>query len=156
MVVKFWITLMGQQDLLPFGQRLRDLRDFLGVSQKDFARSLTISGSYLSEIESGKVKANYDFFYNISLRYHVNLRYLLHGEGNMFTGQHLQEGGAFREMGGLGLKFEEMIDYMIRSPLVMVAMISHYTMFFYEHEETIKKDIEKKRRQRKPKVKFRQ
>ncbi len=146
---------MRQENLLPFGQRLRALRDSLGISQKDFAKSLTISGSYLSEIESGKVKANYDFFHNISWLYHVNLRYLLHGEGNMFSGQHLQEGGMFRELGELGLKFEEMTDYMIRSPLVMVAMISSFTMFCYENEEMIKKDIEKNRRLRKPILKFR-
>jgi len=39
--------------MTPFGQKMRALRTHKGVSQKDMARSLGVSGAYLSALEHG-------------------------------------------------------------------------------------------------------
>jgi len=40
--------------MTPFGQKLRDLRTQKGVTQKQMAKALGVSGAYLSALEHGK------------------------------------------------------------------------------------------------------
>lgn len=40
--------------MTPFGERLRQLRQAKGVSQKDMAAALGVSGAYLSALEHGR------------------------------------------------------------------------------------------------------
>jgi DNA-binding XRE family transcriptional regulator len=47
---------MTREYLLELGKRVKLIRKDLRISQKDFANKINISGSYLSEIESGKSK----------------------------------------------------------------------------------------------------
>jgi len=39
--------------MTPFGQKMRDLRDAKGITQKDMAQALGVSGAYLSALEHG-------------------------------------------------------------------------------------------------------
>lgn len=39
--------------MTPFGEKMRDLRDTKGVSQKQMAQALGVSGAYLSALEHG-------------------------------------------------------------------------------------------------------
>ncbi|MBA8877844.1 transcriptional regulator with XRE-family HTH domain [Phyllobacterium myrsinacearum] len=40
--------------MTPFGERLRQLRDQRGVSQKDMAKAIGVSAAYLSALEHGR------------------------------------------------------------------------------------------------------
>lgn len=40
--------------MTPFGEKLRELRDLRGVSQKEMAASLGVSAAYLSALEHGR------------------------------------------------------------------------------------------------------
>lgn len=39
--------------MTPFGEKMRDLRTMKGVTQKDMAKALGVSGAYLSALEHG-------------------------------------------------------------------------------------------------------
>lgn len=69
-----------KENLIRFGQRVKKVRVRLNLKQKDFAESIGLSSGYISEIESGKTRATYDFFYNIVEVYRINPLYLLTGE----------------------------------------------------------------------------
>ena len=70
--------------LIEFGKRVKQIRKDLNFSQREFGKELGLSGSFLSEIEYGKTKPGYDFFWNIHRKFNVDLYYLLKGTGKPF------------------------------------------------------------------------
>ena len=134
---------MTKQELVAFGQRVKKYRKHFGISQKDFAKSINISGSFLSEIESGKTRASLDFFHNITKHYNVNLVYLLHGEGDMLAKQEGQLTLQLKDFGEYNEKIRDLLYYLRCSPLVKMAILEFFTKYLYSNEEIIKRDISK-------------
>jgi transcriptional regulator with XRE-family HTH domain len=134
---------MRKEELIPFGQRIRAVRKALEKSQLEFAASMDISNSFLSTLEAGKTKASYDFFFNISHRHNVNIHFLLHGTGEMFSDQQGEEGDKKIDFGAFSDQVHEMLWYFERSPLVKMAVLEHFSRYLYDNELTISKDIKK-------------
>jgi transcriptional regulator with XRE-family HTH domain len=65
-------------------KRVRKIRNVLDMTQKVMAGKLGVSGSTLSEAEKGKNGPSFEFLFNIAKEFHVNLYYLLYGDGEMF------------------------------------------------------------------------
>ncbi len=65
--------------------KIKDLRNKLNISQKDFAKKIGISQSRLSEIESGKGSPNRSVLIAIEKIFNVNPDWLEKGEGEMFV-----------------------------------------------------------------------
>lgn len=106
--------------------RIRAIRESLHLTQKELARRLNISGPTLSEFENGKHPLNFDFIYNIHLEFHVNLYYLLYGEGEMF-----------QELGGpLSQRLERLckqnkdvtrlLEYFEKSEIIRYYLLSQF------------------------------
>lgn len=68
-----------------FGQSLRKARKALGLTQAEFATPLSISGSYVSDIEKGKAFPSEAVIREFSEYYRINRNWLTAGEGEMFT-----------------------------------------------------------------------
>ena len=66
------------------GDRIRILRKALSLTQSEFAKSIGISSSYLSEIEANKCQPSKIIYIAIELRWSINSDWLLTGEGEMF------------------------------------------------------------------------
>jgi phage repressor protein C with HTH and peptisase S24 domain len=64
------------------GSRIRRVRG--QIPQKEFAKTLGFSSSYLSEVESGKTKPSLELLMNISQITNHSLHWLVTGEGPMF------------------------------------------------------------------------
>jgi len=113
---------MKDQTLVSFGERIKKIRNALGLSQKEFAQSINIPNSSMSEFESGRTRPTFYFFHNISRVHHVNLKYLFHGEGNMFDrNEHSKsKDGIFMDE-----ETREMIDNL-RIPAVRLSMMAEY------------------------------
>lgn len=126
-----------------FGQRVKEIRRLLGISQKDFAASIDMSPSFLSEVESGKSKAGYDFLYNISKIHHINLHYLLHGTGEPQKISYVAFNGGKKEFGEYSEKVYEMLAHMKKSELLKLAVLEFYIKFMLENEGYIKKEIDR-------------
>lgn len=66
------------------GSRIKRTRD--KNTQKEFAKNLSFSTSYLSEVESGKTKPSLELLLKISQITNYSLHWLLTGEGPLFIG----------------------------------------------------------------------
>ncbi len=66
------------------GERIRRIRDKLGLMQKDFAKELDISAPTLSDLEAGRSRPGFGILARLSERFHVNVYHVLFGRGEMF------------------------------------------------------------------------
>ncbi|MCP5109012.1 MAG: helix-turn-helix domain-containing protein [bacterium] len=132
-----------------FGKRLKEARKQLHISQKDFAARLEIAGSYLSEVEAGKTRPGFEFFYKVSKLFRINTDYLLHGQGPVFWEE---ESLPYRDVdfGSLNREIQNLIWYMEHSPIVQFAMLEHFSRYLYQYAEVIEKEVEKNREKKKP------
>ncbi len=138
-----------RDELFELGQRVKAIRKELHISQKDFAHKINISGSFLSEIEAGKSKPGYDFFFNVSKYCNVSLPFVIHGVGEMFTdidyGPTISSKEPENEQVGT---FDELIWYVERSPLLKHNIMAFAMKFLYDNENAMKKELEKHRKQK--------
>ncbi|MGE5343262.1 MAG: helix-turn-helix transcriptional regulator, partial [Candidatus Omnitrophota bacterium] len=73
-----------EQNLVEFGERLKQIRLALKLNQAQMAKSINVSNTAISEIENGKYKPGYDFFMSLVKIHRVNFNHLMFGEGKMF------------------------------------------------------------------------
>lgn len=60
-------------------RRVKQVRERIGLTQKDFAAKIGVSRSFLSEIEAGKVKPSVEALIGIVARFQIDPRWLLIG-----------------------------------------------------------------------------
>ena len=65
--------------------RIKEIRNILNKSQREFAKAIYVSNGYLSEIETGQKEVNNRLIHLISSAFSVNKHWLLTGEGRMFN-----------------------------------------------------------------------
>ena len=65
-------------------QRLKQLREKLGLTQTEIAHILGIQQSSYAHIERGKILLTYTHLEKLYTTYHLDIHWLLTGEGNMF------------------------------------------------------------------------
>ena len=65
--------------------RVRDVRNALDLTQKDFGQRLAIAQSYLTNIETGKREVTEKIQKLICLQFNVNEEWLRTGKGEMFV-----------------------------------------------------------------------
>ncbi|MDQ1353692.1 MAG: repressor LexA [Acidobacteriota bacterium] len=131
----------GQQQAAEFGQRVKEIRKTLGLSQKDFADPLGISGTFISEVESGKYKPCYDFFYNMMVQFNVNLHYLFTGQGEMFIRDMKPAESEIEEPFSSITKTEDILWYMTRSPMFKHSMFGFASRYLYENRTFVELEI---------------
>jgi transcriptional regulator with XRE-family HTH domain len=66
------------------GDRLKNIRDSLNISQKNLADMLNIKAPALSRYESGDVIPTMDVLKFFSNGFNINLHWILTGKGSMF------------------------------------------------------------------------
>lgn len=62
------------------GERVKRVRDSVGLNQRDFASRLGTSAGRVSEIESGKSVPGGDLLIRLNAEFHVDLNWVLTGE----------------------------------------------------------------------------
>lgn len=134
---------MKKEDAIEVGRRLKAVRRALGQTQKDFAASLEVSASYLSEIESGKTKPGFNFTVLVYQKFNVNPAWLIVEEDSMFVDQKQESKTDELNFGSQTDEVMEMLKYIAQSPFVQSTVLSHFMKFLYENEDLIKKDISK-------------
>ena len=75
-------------------ERVREVRQTLHLSQKEFARRLGLSKDMISNIEYDRVQPRQVLLEHLCQIYHVNPTWLFEGNGEMFThpaGEKLRE-----------------------------------------------------------------
>lgn len=126
------------------GNRVKIVRGQLHLSQKELAIKLKIAGSYLSEIESGKTRPGFDFFYKTSKILKVNPLYLLHGSGSVF--QEAEDSWHYNiDFGSMNPEIKELIWYMNQAPTVAHAMLEFFSRYLYNNQDLIDTEINRGR-----------
>ena len=125
---------MPEEKLIAFGKRVKEVRESLHLLQKDFAAAIGISGSFLSDIEAGKTRASFEFFLNITEKYHVNLFYLLHGKGEMFLNA---DGRPVIDYGADSDIIREMLGNFQKIPMIRFAVLEFYQGYLFDRRDMI-------------------
>lgn len=135
--------MIQENDTSEVGKRLKDVRRALNMSQKDFAAGIDVSGSYLSEIESGKTKPGYNLILAVAREFNVSPNWLLLEKGDMFLEKNSLAAISENDFGDQVERVKELLLYLKKSPLVQSTVLGFVSKFLYENEESIQKDIEK-------------
>ena len=126
---------------IDFVTRLKQVREALGLKQKEFASRLSISAASYSEIEGGKYKPNYEFIYNISTQFDVNLYFLLFGKGDMF----LRDNQLITaDIGNMVVDREEVFRflwYFRHSPIVQYLTLANFRSIMRKDKEAIEQEV---------------
>jgi len=67
------------------GERLKQIRQVLGIKQVDLAKVLKINPSAISQMESGRTNPSLETLMELVVNYNVNLHWLITGVGKMFN-----------------------------------------------------------------------
>jgi transcriptional regulator with XRE-family HTH domain len=134
---------ISRDSLIALGARVKKSRKTLDISQKDFASSLEMSGSYLSEIEHGNATPGYEFFYKVSLKYNISLDYLFHAIGSMIKERPREPGNKQQQYVENIQTLNELVWFMEHSTMFKNTMMGFAQKFHYENEEIIKKNIKR-------------
>jgi len=138
--------MIKKEDLIKaFGKRVKAIREHLRLKQKDFAQSIGMAGSYLSEIEGGKVSPGFDFFSKLTGNYNINPLYLLHGKGEMFLEEDdespKKRQPLEKDHGDSNRKVHELLWYIERSHMLKYAVLEFFTRYLIANREELKKEI---------------
>jgi transcriptional regulator with XRE-family HTH domain len=126
-----------------FSQRLKGLRKELRLNQKEFAWELQLSDSYICQVENGKIKPGFEFFYKLVNRYNINLKYLFFGQGEMFLKE--EEPGSEEEEITDIETLSDLVRCCEQSPIFNLNILGYAARYFYEHESVIKENIKRHR-----------
>ena len=125
------------------GARIKEIRKTLNIKGKDFASRLNVSGPSVSEMEKGKYYPNFEFIYNIAREYHVNIYFLLFGEGNMFIEPgRISEVGLLEELAGNNENVRRFLKYFERSEIIRYFILSQFKSKMIADRDMIEKELE--------------
>ena len=71
--------------VFPVNNRIKAVREALGISQKDFCRGIFLSQSFYAKLEKGERNLNERIYELISNKYNINKEWLITGNGEMFS-----------------------------------------------------------------------
>ncbi|MCL2138220.1 MAG: helix-turn-helix domain-containing protein [Treponema sp.] len=97
---------------MTINDRIKETRNTLNMSQREFAKAVYVSNGYLSEIETGHKEANNRLIHLISSAFSVNKHWLLTGKGRMFNST--QEEKMERMTGLFNELYPEFQDFVLR------------------------------------------
>jgi transcriptional regulator with XRE-family HTH domain len=131
--------------LKDIGLRIQAIRRRLNYNQKEFASNLGISNASLSEMEAGNARPRFELIYNIIKLHHVNIHYLLYGEGDMFQAEswesELSGSESFTMTAEYRSFFKELFFKFKTSQLVRTSVMNHFREYVLDNDQRIEKDI---------------
>lgn len=142
-----------------FGQRLREIREGMRMTQTAFAGKMGMSNSYLCDMESGHVGPGLYTIYRITKFYNISPLYLVHGTGPVFLDQEKEEvehppkqiaEPGPRDFGEDTTRIREMLSYFKRSPVVKYGLLGFFSKFVIENKAIIEEDIKKNEEETNP------
>jgi transcriptional regulator with XRE-family HTH domain len=140
---------MNDNLFIAVGKRIKQVREALGLTQRDFVKPLNRKGPFLSQIENGtKKNPGVWIFLQISLVYNVSLDYLFHGTGDMFLNQKTNIDTDKRDYIEDIDSVEDLLWLFEHSKFFKDSIMGYAGKFKYENEVLIKKSIERYRQKR--------
>jgi transcriptional regulator with XRE-family HTH domain len=134
------------------GKRLKAFRKSLNMTQPEFARTLSISVSYLSNMENGNVNTSFEFIMKLTGSYDIDLNLLLLGKS--FENRESIKGKRNIDVNKLDIiSTEEEFQYFFsHSPPFHSMVMATSAKYLFENKEFVLKSL-KKARSKKNKLK---
>jgi len=142
---------MPNMELKEIGQRLKLVRKSLALRQKEFAQKVNISVTTLSDMETGKSRAGFDFLYNIVKTFNVNLYYIFFEKGEMFNDNKNYSINDASICDNNDEDLQELLWYLSHSKYVKFNILAWFRKFYNQEEVAIKQDLEKGEKKSYPK-----
>jgi transcriptional regulator with XRE-family HTH domain len=124
-----------------YGDRLKELRATLNLSQKNFAKQLGIAASFLSELEKGKTKPGYNFLINLYETFDISPSWVLLGKGSMYQDKKNGLSSNDGDFGDDSKEIRDLLIYLQKSPLVRATILAEFSKFLLSNEEIVIRDI---------------
>ena len=126
------------------GERLKAVRQELGIMEKEFAARLGVSETGYEQIESDLVKPGYDFLEGLVREYGVNLYYLLFGQGEKFGG-HCEDCELKKPVKYYASKeaVHRFLEYFWKSGIVQYSTLTNFSRLYMSDKEIIDREIKK-------------
>ncbi|MCP5015707.1 MAG: helix-turn-helix transcriptional regulator [Ketobacter sp.] len=125
-----------------FGKRVTEIRNILKMNQRAFAASLKASGSFVSEIEHGKVRPGFNFFYHLMSIHNVNPGYLFFGEGDIFNTEKNEPETTLDISPGMhDPVFVDLINNMNKSDFVRLSILQYFVKLSFEFKDLISHEL---------------
>jgi transcriptional regulator with XRE-family HTH domain len=139
------IKKMSRSELIEIGRRIKIARKALRYSQRELAKELEMSHSYLSEIESGKARPKPEFFLKLSKKFGMSTDYLYHGTGDMFYAAWSQRKAEINDFDFDSelQTIEQMVWLMENSTVFKNTVMGFASKFLLDNEKIIKKSMAK-------------
>jgi SOS-response transcriptional repressor LexA len=90
--------------------RLKIIRETIGVSQTEFARVLDVAPSFISGIERDKKDVSRELLQKLLEKYQININWLLSGSGMMFLNENNRESENPPQIPRLGAMMDERLE----------------------------------------------
>lgn len=139
---------MKDKNLTVIGKRVKMVREAVGMTGKDFASSLNIAASYLSQIERGnKNNPGVSVFFKIAQVHNVSLDYLVCGIGDMFISAAHQQAGSQREYVDKIETLDDLYWFLENSTFFRNIIMGFAFKLYFENEEIIRKSLNNRKKQ---------
>ncbi|MGD2093002.1 MAG: helix-turn-helix transcriptional regulator [Candidatus Aminicenantes bacterium] len=139
---------MKNKTLTVIGKRIKTVREALGMTGKDFARSINIAAPYLSQIERGnKNNPGVSLFYKIARVHNVSLDYLVCGIGDMFITAAHQHSNSQREYVDKIETLDDLYWFLENSTFFRNIVMGYAFKLHLENEDIIKKSLNNRKKQ---------
>jgi transcriptional regulator with XRE-family HTH domain len=119
--------------------RIRAVREALGLNKKMFAASLGKSPSYISIIELGRRIPAIDFFILLVQVHNANPEFLLTGKGEIFKDGRKKD---HREFIDYVENINDVLWLIDNSPIARNDIHAFAAKYFFQNEEMLKRNVE--------------
>ena len=130
-------------DYKALGSRLKKVRKRLHLNQDQLSEIAGLSKTTICDYEVGKTPPGINFLILLGKRYNVNLDYIVTGEGPMFKDVSQFPGIKPGEklFGDYDREVAQIFDYMGKSPMFLLDVVTMVTDFINKNKELIASSI---------------
>lgn len=120
------------------GKRLKTFRVSRGITLAELAEQTGLSPAMLSETEAGKNKPSPNLMLAMHRIFGLNIHWLLTGEGESLVKQNTTR-PPLDKNGDIVCDMDSMLWLMDRVSMVKFAMLTYFSMYYFDHKEYIAK-----------------
>lgn len=122
------------------GKRLKTFRISRGLTLAELAAQTGLSQAMLSETEAGKNKPSPNLMLAMHRLFGLNIHWLLTGEGEPLVKQNPTR-PPLDKNGEIICDMDSLLWFMDHVPMVKFAVLSYFSMYYFDHKEYIAKMI---------------
>jgi len=130
-------------DMEETGKRLKRFRISHSITLSELAQQAGLSMAMISETEAGRNKPSPNLMLALLRLHGLNINWLLTGEGDPQIKQAADQLPRDKN-GDIVLDIESLFWLTERVPMVKYAMLSYFSMYYFDHKEYIAKMLKQK------------